>query len=47
MVSYTVVASAAIVEPVEEDKKEERDEVVDMGEGSSTQDLVPKQVPAP
>ena len=42
-----VVVSEATAEPMEEDEKEEEDKVVDVGEGSSTEDLVPKQVPAP
>ena len=40
------VASAATVQPIEEDKEEE-DEEVEMGEGSPTKYLAPKQVPAP
>ena len=41
------VGSIAIVEPIEEDKKEEEDDVADMEEGSSTENLSPKQVPEP
>ena len=32
------------MEPIEEDKKEEKDNEKDIKEGSSTEDLVPKQV---
>ena len=35
-----------MVEPIEEDEEEE-DEEADMGEGSSTEDLAPRQVLAP
>ena len=42
---HVVMASQIAAGPIEEDE-EEVDEEVDMGEGSSTADLVPKQVPA-
>ena len=46
-VAYVVVVSTATVEPMEENKeKEENEEKEDIEEGSSTEDLVPKQVPA-
>ena len=40
------VASTAMVELIEEDEVEEEDDDADIEEGSSTEDLVPKQVPA-
>ena len=43
-----MVASTAIVELMKEDKKEEEDkEAEDMEKGSSTEDLVHRQAPAP
>ena len=36
-----------MAEPMKEDKEEEEDEVMGMGEGSSTEDLVHSQAPAP
>ena len=43
--NHTGAASAAAVEPIKENDEEEYKEV-DMGEGSSTEDLLPKQAPA-
>ena len=40
-----MIASAAAVEPIEEDKEGEEDDKVDIEEGSSNEDLLPKQVP--
>ena len=45
MANCTVETSQAMVEPIEEDK-EEVDGEEDMGEGTSTADLAPKQAPA-
>ena len=41
MAGYAVVASKATAEPIEEDE-EKKNEEVDMGEGSSTEDFTPK-----
>ena len=35
-----------MVEPIEEDKEKEEDDEADVEEGSSTEDLAPKQAPA-
>ena len=40
-----MIASEAVAELIKEDEEEE-DEEADVGEGSSTEDLVPKQAPA-
>ena len=42
-----MAVSAAMAEPMKEDKEEEEDEVMVMGEGSSNEDLVHIQAPAP
>ena len=39
---HTAAASEAMAEPIEEDEKKEEDKEVDVLEGSSTEDLVPK-----
>ena len=44
MADCMVLASEAASEPMEEDEAEE-DKEVDMGKGSSAEDLGPKQVP--
>ena len=41
------VVSKAKAEPMEEDGEEEEDKEADMGEGSSTEDLVPKHALVP
>ena len=46
MADCMAAASQAMMEPMEEDE-EEVDKELGMGEGSSTADLVPKQVLAP
>ena len=43
---HLVATSTAIVELIKEDEEEEQDEEADLEEGSSTEDLLPKQVPA-
>ena len=43
---YPVAASAAVVEPMEEDKEEEGNDEVDVEQGSSTIDPVPNQTSA-
>ena len=48
MADHTAVESVASAELIEEDKEEEEDEEVeDIEDGSSTEDLAPKQVPVP
>ena len=42
---HTAAVSTAIVELIKKDKEKQENEEVDIGEGSSTEDLAPQQAP--